>query len=127
MDEALYEKGLGIRKEVLGEDYVNRNINNVTDFNRHFQEMVTEFAWGGVWGDEALEKKTRSLIIIAMLAALNRPQEFELHFRGAINNGCSREELRTVLEQIAIYCGMPAGVEAFRIARRVLDDIEGGT
>ena len=127
MDEALYEKGLGIRKEVLGEDYVNRNINNVTDFNRHFQEMVTEFAWGGVWGDEALEKKTRSLINIAMLAALNRPQEFELHFRGAINNGCGREELRTVLEQIAIYCGMPAGVEAFRIARRVLDDIEGGT
>lgn len=126
MDEALYQKGLGIRKEVLGEDYVNRNINNVTDFNRHFQEMVTEYAWGGVWGDDALEKRTRSLINIAMLAALNRPQEFELHFRGAINNGCSKEELRTVLEQIAIYCGMPAGVEAFRIARRVLDDIEKG-
>ena len=126
MDKTLYEKGLGIRKEVLGADYVDRNINNVTDFNRHFQEMVTEYAWGGVWGDDALEKKTRSLINIAMLAALNRPQEFELHFRGAINNGCSKEELRTVLEQIAIYCGMPAGVEAFRIARRVLDDIEGG-
>ena len=124
MDKALYDKGLSIRTQVLGEDYVNRNINDVTDFNRHFQEMVTEYAWGGVWGDDALEKKTRSLINLGMLAALNRAQEFELHFRGAINNGCSKEELRTVLEQIAIYCGMPAGVEAFRIARRVLDDIE---
>ena len=125
MDKELYEKGLRIRKEVLGEDYVNRNVNNVTDFNRHFQEMVTEYAWGGVWGDEALEKKTRSLINLAMLAALGRGQEFELHFRGAINNGCTQDELRALLEQITIYCGMPAGVEAFRIARRVLDEKDG--
>ena len=122
MNKALYDKGLGIRKQVLGEDYVNRNINNVTDFNSHFQEMVTEYAWGGIWGDEALEKKTRSLINLAMLAALGRGVEFELHFRGALNNGCTKDELRSTLEQIAIYCGMPAGVEAFRIARKVLDE-----
>lgn len=126
MDKALYDKGLAIRKQVLGEDYVNRNINNVTDFNSHFQEMVTEYAWGGVWGDDALEKKTRSFINLAMLAALGRGVEFELHFRGALNNGCTKDELRSVLEQIAIYCGMPAGVEAFRIARKVLDEQEGG-
>ncbi|MFP6747168.1 MAG: carboxymuconolactone decarboxylase family protein [Alphaproteobacteria bacterium] len=126
MDKALYDKGLEIRKEVLGEDYVNRNIDNVTDFNRHFQEMVTEYAWGGVWGDETLEKKTRSFINLAMLAALGRATEFELHFRGALNNGCTHDELRTVLEQITIYCGMPAGVEAFRIARKVLDEQRDG-
>ena len=125
MDKALYDKGLGIRKQVLGDDYVNRNTNTATDFNRHFQEMVTEYAWGGVWGDEALEKKTRSLINLAMLAALGREVEFELHFRGALNNGCTLDELRSTLEQIAIYCGMPAGVEAFRIARKVLDE-QGG-
>ncbi|MDE0728700.1 MAG: carboxymuconolactone decarboxylase family protein [Alphaproteobacteria bacterium] len=125
MDKALYDKGLGIRKQVLGDDYVNRNTNTATDFNRHFQEMVTEYAWGGVWGDEALEKKTRSLINLAMLAALGRGVEFELHFRGALNNGCTLDELRSTLEQIAIYCGMPAGVEAFRIARKVLDE-QGG-
>ena len=122
MDKALYEKGLSIRKEVLGEDYVNRNINNVTDFNSHFQEMVTEFAWGGIWGDTTLEKKTRSLINLAMLSALGRSHEFELHFRAALNNGCSADEIRATLEQVAIYCGMPAGVEAFRIGRRILDE-----
>ena len=124
MDKDLYEKGLRIRKDVLGEDYVNRNVNNVTDFNRHFQEMVMEYAWGGVWGDDALEKKTRSFINLAMLAALGRGTEFELHFRGAINNVCTQDELRAVLEQVTIYCGMPAGVEAFRIARRVLDELK---
>ncbi len=127
MDKALFDKGLAVRKEVLGEDYVDRALNGATDFNRHFQEMITEYAWGGVWGSEALEKKTRSMLNLAMLAALNRPQEFELHFRGAIRNGCTLEELRAVLEQIAVYCGAPAGVEAFRIARKVLDENKGGS
>ena len=122
MDKALYEKGLSIRKEVLGEEYVDRAINNATNFNRHFQEMITEYAWGGIWGSDSLEKKTRSMLNLAMLAALNRGEEFELHFRGALKNGCSLDELRAVLEQIAVYCGAPAGVEAFRIARRVLDE-----
>ncbi len=122
MDRELYETGLRIRKDVLGAEYVDRAIGNATDFNRHFQEIVTEYCWGGVWGSEALERKTRSMLNLAMLAALNRPQEFEIHFRGALKNGCTLEELRDVLEQITIYCGVPAGVEAFRIARRVLDE-----
>jgi len=123
MDKALYETGLAIRKQVLGAEYVDRAIENATDFNRHFQEVVTEYCWGGVWGSETLSHKQRSMLNLGMLAALNRPQEFELHFRGAIKNGCTLEELRDVLEQITIYCGVPAGVEAFRIARRVLDDL----
>jgi|TARA_B110000263_G_scaffold100116_1_gene87529 4-carboxymuconolactone decarboxylase len=126
MDKAIYEKGLAVRKEVLGEEYVDRALNNATDFNRHFQELVTEYCWGGVWGSDVLEKKTRSMLNLAMLAALNRPQEFEIHFRGAIKNGCSLDELRDVLEQITIYCGVPAGVEGFRIARKVLDEQKGG-
>ena len=122
MDKELYDRGLAARKDVLGEDYVNRAISNATDFNRHFQELVTEYCWGGIWGSQVLPRKTRSMLNLAMLAALNRPQEFELHFRGALKNGCSLDELRDVLEQIAIYCGIPAGVEAFRIARKVLDE-----
>jgi 4-carboxymuconolactone decarboxylase len=124
MDKQLYETGLRIRKEVLGAEYVDRAIGATTDFNRHFQEIVTEYCWGGVWGSEALPRKTRSMLNLCMLAALNRPQEFEVHFRGALKNGCTREELRDVLEQITIYCGVPAGVEAFRIGRRVLDELD---
>lgn len=123
MDRDLYETGLRARREVLGEEYVDRAIKGATDFNSHFQELVTEFCWGAVWGSDALPRKQRSMLNLAMLAALNRPQEFELHFRGALGNGCTEDELRAVLEQITIYCGVPAGVEAFRIARRVLDEV----
>jgi 4-carboxymuconolactone decarboxylase len=124
VDKELYETGLRIRKKVLGDEYVDRAIENATDFNRHFQELVTEYCWGGVWGSDGLPDRTRSMLNLAMLAALNRPQEFEIHFRGALKNGCTLDELRDVLEQITIYCGVPAGVEAFRIARRVLDEQE---
>lgn len=124
MDKALHDKGLQVRKEVLGEEYVDRAIKGATDFNRHFQEVVTEYCWGMVWGSDVLPKKIRSILNLGMLAALNRPQEFEIHFRGAIKNGCSLDELRDVLEQITVYCGVPAGVESFRIARRVLDDLD---
>lgn len=124
MDKELYETGLRIRKDVLGEEYVERAVNNATDFNRHFQELVTEYCWGAVWGSEILSRKTRSMLNLCMLAALNRRDEFELHFRGAIKNGCTLEELRDVLEQITIYCGVPAGVEAFRLARKVLDEMD---
>ena len=123
MDKALHDKGLQVRKEVLGEEYVDRAIKGATDFNRHFQEVVTEYCWGMVWGSDVLPKKIRSILNLGMLAALNRPQEFEIHFRGAIKNGCTLDELRDVLEQIAIYCGVPAGVESFRIARKVLDEL----
>ena len=124
MDKEIYETGLRIRKEVLGEEYVDNAIKNATDFNRHFQELVTEYCWGGVWGSPTLPKKTRSMLNLAMLAALGRNHEFELHFRGAIKNGCTLDELKDVLEQIAIYCGVPAGVEAFRIARKVLNELD---
>jgi 4-carboxymuconolactone decarboxylase len=127
MDKALYETGLQIRREVLGDEYVERSIGSANEFNQHFQEVVTEYCWGGVWGSDILPRKTRSMLNLPMLAALNRPAEFELHFRGALKNGCSREELRDVLEQITIYCGVPAGIEAFRIGRRVLDELDTAT
>lgn len=120
MDQALYDAGLAARKEVLGERYVDNAINNVDDFNRDFQALVTEYCWGVCWGNDVLSRKQRSLLNLGMLAALGRSHEFELHFKGALRNGCTREELRETLTQITIYCGVPAGVESFRIARRVL-------
>ena len=120
MDKTLYEAGLAARKEVLGEHYVDNAINNADDFNRDFQALVTEYCWGVCWGNEVLSRKQRSLLNLGMLAALGRSHEFELHFRGALRNGCTPEELRETLTQITVYCGVPAGVESFRIARRVL-------
>ena len=117
-----YETGLSIRKEVLGEEYVDAAIAKADDFNRDFQEMVTEYCWGGSWGRGVLTKQQRSILNLGMLAALNRPHEFKLHFLGALTNGVSIEEIREVLIQIAIYCGIPAGVEAFRIAREVFKE-----
>ncbi|HXN87031.1 MAG TPA: 4-carboxymuconolactone decarboxylase [Candidatus Binataceae bacterium] len=122
MASELYDKGMKIRREVMGDDYVDRTLAGVDDFNREFQQMVTEHAWGAIWTRPGLSKKQRSLINLSMLAALNRPEEFELHFRGALKNGCTLEELKETLLQIAVYCGMPAGVSAFRIARKVLDE-----
>jgi 4-carboxymuconolactone decarboxylase len=121
MDKQLFDAGLASRKAVLGAEYVDRSINGADDFNRDFQRIVTEYCWGEVWAKgKALSDKQRSMNNLCMLAALNRPHEFELHFNGALNNGCSLDELREVLTQITIYCGVPAGVEAFRIARKVL-------
>ncbi len=122
MASELYEKGMKIRREVLGDEYVDRALTGIDDFNREFQQMVTEHAWGGIWARPGLAKKQRSLINLAMLAALNRSEEFELHFRGALKNGCTLDELKETLLQIAVYCGMPAGVAAFRIARKVLEE-----
>ncbi len=117
-----YKSGLNIRKEVLGEEYVDAAFAKADDFNRDFQEMVTEYCWGGSWGRGVLTKQQRSMLNLGMLAALNRPHEFKLHFLGALTNGVSLEEIREVLIQIAIYCGIPAGVEAFRIAREVFKE-----
>lgn len=121
MDERRYEEGLKARRAVLGEDYVERALNSATEFTRPFQELVTEYCWGVCWTDETLSRQQRSLINLGMLAALGRMEEFELHFRGALRNGLSQAELRAALIQIAVYCGVPAGVECFRIARRVLE------
>ena len=125
MDKERFERGVARRKAVLGADYVDRTLAAADDFSRPFQEMMTEFCWGFGWGDDTLDPKTRSMLNLTMIAALNRMHEWELHFRGAITNGVTRDELRAVLHQISIYCGIPAGVECFRIARRVLAEIDG--
>ncbi len=125
MDKGLFEKGLRERKDVLGAEYVEQALANADDFNRRFQELVTEYCWGLAWGDKTLDRKTRSILNLGMIAALNRMHEWELHFRGAIKNGVGRDELRSVLTQITIYAGVPVGVECFRIARKVFAEIDG--
>ena len=120
MSDELYETGMKIRREVLGDAYVDRATQNVDDFNRDFQRLVTEYCWGAAWGREGLSRKQRSLNNLCLLAALNRPNEFETHVRGALRNGCSLDEIRETLIQVAVYAGIPAGVEAFRLARKVL-------
>ncbi len=125
MDKVRYEKGLAARTAVLGEEYVNQSLRAADDFNREFQELVTEYCWGTCWGDDTLDRKQRSLLNLGMLAALNRMHEFEIHFRGAITNGLSRDELKSILHQITIYCGVPAGVESFRVARKVFAELDG--
>ena len=120
MATSLFEQGLAVRKAVLGDEYVEASIKNADDFNRPLQELVTEYCWGAVWTREGLPRKTRSLLNLAMLATLNRPHELELHLRGALRNGCTKEELREVLLQVAIYAGVPAAVDSFRTARKVL-------
>lgn len=125
MDKALWEKGLARRKEVLGAEYVERNLATADDFTRPFQDTLNEYCWGAVWTDETLNKKTRSMLNVAMLASLNRMHEWELHLKGAINNGVTREEIRAIIQQVACYAGAPAGVECFRIARRVFAEMDG--
>ncbi len=124
MDKTKFDKGLEIRKSVLGAEYVEQSINNATDFNMPMQELVTEYCWGEIWGRPGLEKKTRSIINLAMITALNRPHELKLHVRGAINNGVTREEIQEVFLQTAIYCGVPAAIDSFRTAKEVLDEMD---
>src|SRR5438067_9348822 len=119
MDKKTHDKGLEIRKAVLGEAYVSNALKNTDDFNKPFQELVTEYCWGAVWGREELPKKTRSLLNLAMLGALNKEHELKLHIGGALRNGVSKEEIREVFIQLAIYAGVPAAVVAFRCAREV--------
>ena len=125
MDQKTHDKGLEIRRAVLGEAYVNNALKNVDDFNRPFQEMLNEYCWGTVWGREELPRKTRSMLNIAMIAILNRQHEFRAHLKGALTNGVSRDEIREILMQVAIYGGMPAAVDSFRIAREVFAEIDG--
>ncbi|UWU68535.1 carboxymuconolactone decarboxylase family protein [Bradyrhizobium sp. NC92] len=124
MDKKMHDKGLDVRKAVLGEAYVNNALKNVDDFNRPFQEMLNEYCWGTVWGREELPRKTRSMLNIAMIAILNRQHEFRAHLKGALTNGVTREEIREILMQVAIYGGMPAAVDSFRIAREVFAEID---
>ena len=124
MDQKTHDKGLEIRKAVLGEAYVTNALKTVDDFNRPFQEMLNEYCWGTVWGREELPRKTRSMLNIAMISILNRPHELRAHLRGALNNGVTRDEIREILMQVAIYGGMPAAVDSFRIARELFAELD---
>jgi 4-carboxymuconolactone decarboxylase len=117
-----FTEGLKVRKEVLGPDYVDRAVDNATDFNWPMQEFVTEYCWGTVWCRPGLDRKTRSIINLAMLTALNRPHEIEVHVRGALRNGLTPEQIAEVFLQAAVYCGVPAAVDSFRVASKVLSE-----
>jgi len=123
LQKELFEKGLKIRREVLGSEYVDKALSTADDFNRAMQELTTEYCWGWCWGRPGLDRKTRSIINLAMISALNRPHEVKAHVRGAINNGLTKEEIREVLLQVAIYCGVPAGVDSFRAAKEVFTEL----
>jgi 4-carboxymuconolactone decarboxylase len=124
MNEPLFEQGLQTRREVLGADYVDRALAQADDFNRPLQEYVTQYCWGDIWNRPGLDRRTRSLLNLAMLTALNRPHELELHIRGALRNGVTREEIREVFLQAGMYCGVPAAVDSFRTARKVFQDVD---
>ena len=125
MNQDLYDQGLKTRREVLGADYVDHAIANADEFSMPLQELTTQVAWGLIWNRPGLDRRTRSLLNLAMLTALNRPHELRLHLKGALRNGVTKEEIREVFLQAAVYCGMPAGMESFRIAREVFK-AEGG-
>lgn len=117
-----FDQGLEVRKSVLGAEHVERSFQNATDFNRPMQQLVTEYCWGEIWTRPGIEKKTRSLLNLAILTALNRPHELKLHTAGALRNGCTPEEIQEVFLQCAIYCGVPAAVDAFRTASEVINE-----
>ena len=119
MNDELFAKGLATRREVLGADYVDNAIRNADPFSLPLQEFVTQVAWGDIWNRPGLPRRDRSLLVLAMLVALNRPHELKLHLRGALNNGVTREEIREAFLQAAVYCGAPAAMDAFRTAREV--------
>lgn len=119
MDKATFDKGLAIRRAVLGSEYVDKSIASADEFTKPLQELVTQYCWGEIWSRPELDRKTRSIINLAMISALNRPHELKLHVRGALRNGLTRTEIREILLQVAIYCGVPAAIDAFRVAREV--------
>jgi 4-carboxymuconolactone decarboxylase len=117
MDKERFESGLARRREVLGEEYVERSLANASEFTEDFQALITEYCWGVCWADDTLSPRERSILNLGMIAALGRMNEFELHFGGALRNGLSEKELRAILTQIAVYCGIPAGLESFKVGR----------
>jgi 4-carboxymuconolactone decarboxylase len=125
MDKDVYDRGMAIRRRVLGNDYVDRQTANADEFNRDFQRIVTQYCWGEAWGDDTLTARERSILNLGMIASLGKMHEFETHVRGALTNGLTPNEIRAVLTQIAVYCGIPVGVDCFRIAREVLKAHQG--
>ena len=122
MDQKMYDTGMKIRRKVAGDAYVDKAMSNLTDFNRDFQRIVTQYCWGEAWGDETLKPRERSILNLGMIACLGRMEEFQTHVRGALNNGLTPNEIRAVLTQIAVYCGIPAGVDCFRHAKGIVDE-----
>ncbi|MEO6021541.1 MAG: 4-carboxymuconolactone decarboxylase [Burkholderiales bacterium] len=125
MDKDLLARGLQVRKEVLGKEYVENAMKTANEFNQPFQEFLSEYCWGAVWTREGLPRKTRSMLNLAMLTALGKNHELKLHIRGALTNGVTRDEIREVFIQASVYCGVPAGVEAFRCAKEVFAELDG--
>lgn len=126
VNQELFDKGLATRKEVLGEDYVKRSIGGADDFSMPMQEMVTQYCWGDVWNRPGLERAQRSLVNLGMISALNRPHELKVHVRGALRNGVTKEQIKEVFLQVAVYCGAPAALDSFRLARQVFEEMEAG-
>jgi 4-carboxymuconolactone decarboxylase len=124
MDKAMYDKGLAIRRAVMGDSYVDAALNSADDFNRPCQDLVTEYCWGGVWGREGLARRDRSMINLAMISILNRPHELKGHIRGALTNGMTREEICEVFLQVMVYAGAPAGIDSFRLAKEVFKELD---
>ncbi|SON53774.1 4-carboxymuconolactone decarboxylase [Hartmannibacter diazotrophicus] len=124
MTDDLYEKGLAVRRAVVGSEYVDKSLAEADDFTRPLQDLVTRYCWGDIWNRPGLERRERSIINLAMLAALNRPHELKLHVRGALNNGLTREEIREIFLQVAIYCGVPASLDSFRVAKEVFAELD---
>ncbi len=117
----LFQRGLEIRRAVVGAEYVDKSLASADSFNMPMQELVTEYCWGAVWGREGLSRKQRSMLNLAMISVLNRPHELKLHVAGALRNGVTRDEIREVFLQVAIYAGVPAAIDSFRIAREAFD------
>jgi 4-carboxymuconolactone decarboxylase len=123
-EESLFDRGLKVRKEVLGEDYVNKSIAGADEFTRTMAEWSTEYCWGALWTRPGLDRRSRSIANLSMIAALNRPHELKLHVKAAVQNGLSRDEIKEVLLQVAVYAGVPAGIDSFRIAREAFKDLD---
>jgi len=123
-EKALFERGLKVRREVLGGDYVDKSISSADEFQRHFQEYVTKHCWGAVWTRPGLPRKTRSMLNLAMLAALGRSNELKLHMRGAVTNGVSKEEMAEIFLQVGVYCGAPAALDCFKVAKEVFAELK---
>jgi 4-carboxymuconolactone decarboxylase len=121
MKREKYESGMAVRRAVLGDAYVDKAMAGANNFTKPLQDLVTENCWGEIWTRKAIPRKTRSLITIAILAALKAPEEIKLHVRGALRNGCTVEEIQDVLLQATVYCGVPAGIDAFRAAKEIID------
>jgi len=124
-DRERYEAGMKVRRAVLGDAHVDRSLQQLADFNRDFQDFVTRYAWGDIWSRPGLSRHTRSLVTLAMMVALNRADEFRMHVRAALRNGVTRDEIKEVLLQTAIYCGLPAANAAFHAAEEALAELEG--